>query len=151
MSTENRRSSNLTVAAPEQFYKTQGIANWLAENCGITTVVQRFRDQNMGSLELLGTVGSSKVSFLENGLQFQADILRGQKTGFFLDQRDNRHLIRQLSNARRVLNLFSYNGGFSIAAGTGGAKHVTSVDLARFGYRVCPRNLGGQWLATKMA
>ncbi len=72
----------------------------------------------------------SRVPFLENGMRFGADVLKGQKTGFFLDQRDNRELIRHMSNGKSVLNLFSYNGGFSIAAGLGGAQQVTSVDLA---------------------
>ncbi len=63
-------------------------------------------------------------------MKFTADVIHGQKTGFFLDQRDNRALVRRLSQGKRVLNLFSFNGGFSIAAGLGGASHVTSVDIA---------------------
>lgn len=60
-----------------------------------------------------------------------ADLVNGQKTGFFLDQRDNRLLIRKICRNLTVLNLFSYSGGFSIAAGIGAAKHVTSVDVAQ--------------------
>jgi len=59
------------------------------------------------------------------------DLAHGQKTGAFLDQRENRRRVRELSRGRRVLNLFSYAGGFSCAAALGGATHVTSVDLAQ--------------------
>ena len=65
---------------------------------------------------------------LENGLRFNIDWLRGQKTGFFLDQRSNRQLLRSLSSGRKVLNTFCYTGGFSVYALAGGAKHVDSVD-----------------------
>ncbi len=64
----------------------------------------------------------------ENGLKFNIDWLRGQKTGFFVDQRDNRSLLRRLSNGRRVLNMFCYTGGFSVYALAGGASKVVSVD-----------------------
>jgi 23S rRNA (cytosine1962-C5)-methyltransferase len=66
--------------------------------------------------------------FLENGLHFQADWEQGQKTGFFLDQRENRELLRKLAPGRTVLNCFSYTGGFSCAALAGGASKVVSVD-----------------------
>ncbi|MCC8071780.1 MAG: class I SAM-dependent rRNA methyltransferase [Bacteroidales bacterium] len=64
----------------------------------------------------------------ENGLKFHVDWLKGQKTGFFLDQRDNRQLLEHYSHGRRVLNMFCYTGGFSVYAMRGGAEHVTSVD-----------------------
>lgn len=65
---------------------------------------------------------------LENGLKFHIDWLRGQKTGFFVDQRDNRSLLRRYSAGRRVLNMFCYTGGFSVYALAGGAAEVVSVD-----------------------
>ena len=64
----------------------------------------------------------------ENGLQFHIDWLRGQKTGFFVDQRDNRALLRRYAAGRRVLNMFCYTGGFSVYALAGGATQVVSVD-----------------------
>lgn len=64
----------------------------------------------------------------ENGLQFNIDWLRGQKTGFFLDQRDNRDLLGRYSRGRKVLNMFCYTGGFSVYALRGGAEAVHSVD-----------------------
>lgn len=65
---------------------------------------------------------------VENGLNFNIDWLRGQKTGFFVDQRDNRSLLEQYSRNRRVLNMFCYTGGFSVYALRGGAQLVHSVD-----------------------
>ena len=65
---------------------------------------------------------------LENGLKFHIDWLRGQKTGFFVDQRDNRALLERYSAGRNVLNMFCYTGGFSVYAMRGGARGVTSVD-----------------------
>ncbi len=66
----------------------------------------------------------------ECGVPFVVDLARGQKTGAFLDQRDNRRRVGELAAGRRVLNLFSYAGGFSLHAALGGATHVTSVDIA---------------------
>ncbi|MCH5217473.1 MAG: class I SAM-dependent rRNA methyltransferase [Muribaculaceae bacterium] len=65
---------------------------------------------------------------LENGLQFNIDWLKGQKTGFFLDQRDNRALLERYAAGREVLNMFCYTGGFSVYALRGGARRVVSVD-----------------------
>jgi 23S rRNA (cytosine1962-C5)-methyltransferase len=67
----------------------------------------------------------------ENGLEFQVDVETGQKTGFFLDQRDNRELLRSLSQGKKVLNAFSYTGGFSVYALAGGASEVVSVDISK--------------------
>ena len=64
----------------------------------------------------------------ENGLRFRIDWLRGQKTGFFVDQRDNRSLVGRYSHGRSVLNMFCYTGGFSVYALAGGAREVVSVD-----------------------
>jgi len=66
--------------------------------------------------------------FVENGLRFVADLAGGQKTGFFLDQRDNRARLRALARGRTVLNLFSYSGAFSVAALAGGATRAVDVD-----------------------
>ena len=65
---------------------------------------------------------------LENGLNFNIDWLKGQKTGFFIDQRENRLLLEKLSHGRTVLNMFCYTGGFSVYAMRGGATKVVSVD-----------------------
>jgi 23S rRNA (cytosine1962-C5)-methyltransferase len=72
--------------------------------------------------------GSTDNTAVENGLKFHVDWLRGQKTGFFVDQRDNRSLLEQYAKDKDVLNMFCYTGGFSFYAMRGGAKSVTSVD-----------------------
>ncbi len=79
---------------------------------------------------LVGTL-PLQTQFKENGLLFLSHIKDAAKTGFFLDQRDNRLLIRQFAKDLDVLNLFSYTGGFSIFAAAGGAKSVTSVDIGK--------------------
>lgn len=66
----------------------------------------------------------------ENGLEFRIDWLRGQKTGFFIDQRENRALLERYSKGKNVLNMFCYTGGFSVYALRGGAKRVVSVDVS---------------------
>jgi 23S rRNA (cytosine1962-C5)-methyltransferase len=84
-----------------------------------------------GLAERLETVrGSvdSPVEIRESGLAFRVDVLRGQKTGFYLDQRDSRRLIGGLAKGRRALDLFSYTGGFGVYAAAGGAAEVTLVD-----------------------
>ncbi|MGB1014394.1 MAG: class I SAM-dependent rRNA methyltransferase, partial [Nannocystaceae bacterium] len=79
---------------------------------------------------LWGEAPPDPVAVREYGMALTASLQRGQKTGLFLDQRENRALVRSLSHGRSVLNLFSYNGGFSIAAAKGGATRVISVDTA---------------------
>ncbi len=68
---------------------------------------------------------------LENGLSYRVDLETGQKTGWFLDQRDMRELVRTSSENRRVLNMFAYSGGFSVAALAGGATSVDSVEISK--------------------
>lgn len=72
-----------------------------------------------------------KLRFRENGLKFQTDLQSGQKTGFFLDQRDNRALIRQVARGRNVANVCGYTGAFTVAALAGGATRVMTIDLAK--------------------
>ena len=67
----------------------------------------------------------------ENGLEFRIDWLRGQKTGFFIDQRENRALVERYASGKDVLNMFCYTGGFSLYALRGGAKTVDSVDVSQ--------------------
>jgi 23S rRNA (cytosine1962-C5)-methyltransferase len=74
--------------------------------------------------------GSPSATILESGLRFRVDPAEGQKTGFFLDQRENRRLARTLAANRRVLNLFSYSGAFGVYAAAGGATAVTHVDVS---------------------
>ena len=73
----------------------------------------------------------NEVIASENGILFKIDILNGQKTGFFLDQRDSRAMVGELAKGRTVLNMFSYSGGFSLYALRGGARQVDSVDISQ--------------------
>jgi 23S rRNA (cytosine1962-C5)-methyltransferase len=74
--------------------------------------------------------GDSSTTILESGLKFRVNPAEGQKTGFFLDQRENRRLARELARGKRVLNLFSYSGAFGVYAAAGGAASVTNVDIS---------------------
>jgi 23S rRNA (cytosine1962-C5)-methyltransferase len=89
---------------------------------------------------LFGSPPDGPVIFLENGIRFEADVLRGQKTGFFLDQRENRAEVEKFSRARKVLNAFSFSGGFSVYAARGGAKSVTDLDISAHALESAKRN-----------
>lgn len=83
----------------------------------------------------------SPILFKENGLIFECDPIHGQKTGFFLDQRENRERVRTLSKGKSVLNVFSYTGGFSLYAADGGATEVVSVDFSAPATQAALRNI----------
>jgi 23S rRNA (cytosine1962-C5)-methyltransferase len=91
---------------------------------------------------LQGPPLAEPVVFLESGLRFEADVLRGQKTGFFLDQRENRRRVESLARGRAVLNAFSFSGGFSLYAARGGARSVTDLDLSAHALASAKRNFG---------
>ncbi len=105
----------LSDNSPEHiFYKSEGTLPFKA-------------DIMAGDSYLLGGDDVNAIA-LENGLKFQIDWLKGQKTGFFIDQRENRELLSHYAADRRVLNMFCYTGGFSVYALRGGAASVDSVD-----------------------
>ena len=85
--------------------------------------------------------GSDDNTAVENGLMFYVDWLRGQKTGFFVDQRENRALLERFSAGKKVLNMFCYTGGFSFYAMRGGAKLVHSVDSSAKAIELTNRNV----------
>lgn len=87
-----------------------------------------------GELEAQQTV-------LENGLKFKVDLASGQKTGFYCDQRENRSMLRDLVSGKRVLNAFSYTGGFTLYALAGGAREVHSLDSSRPAMQLLEENL----------
>ena len=81
---------------------------------------------------LWGAEPPERIEIDEHGMKLLVDVRRGQKTGMFLDQRENRRLVRDLSAGRGdALNLFGYTGGFSVAAALGGARHVVTIDVDR--------------------
>jgi 23S rRNA (cytosine1962-C5)-methyltransferase len=81
-----------------------------------------------------------EIEVLENGLRFGVDLLRGQKGGLFLDQRENRREVGQRASGKTVLNLFGYTGGFSVYAAAGGAARTDTVDIARPALEAARRN-----------
>jgi 23S rRNA (cytosine1962-C5)-methyltransferase len=89
---------------------------------------------------LFGPGLDGPVVFQENGLRFEADPIHGQKTGFFLDQRENRARVEKLAAGKTVLDVFSYTGGFSLYAARGGARAVVSLDASRPALAAAARN-----------
>lgn len=132
-----------------------GVERWrepildaLAELSGCEAIYERS-DAEVRTLEGLeprtgfvrGNRAASRCPIIEHGLNFRVDVEQGQKTGFFLDQRENRQRVRALSSGRSVLDGFSYTGGFAIAALAGGAKHVTAIESSAGAIEVARDNL----------
>lgn len=109
----------------------QPLAQAVSEISGALGVIRRTKVDEQVQLRLLvGEMPPDRVLVEEYGMKMIADLARGQKTGLFFDHRENRRLVGERSRDKSVLNLFSYTGGFSVAAALGGATHVTSVDIA---------------------
>ena len=89
---------------------------------------------------LLGAAPTGPVVFYETGIRFEAEVIRGQKTGFFLDQRENRRRVETLAAGRDVLNAFSFSGGFSLYAARGGARSTTDLDISPHALDSAQRN-----------
>jgi 23S rRNA (cytosine1962-C5)-methyltransferase len=89
-----------------------------------------------------GTLPPEGLEIRENGMRMLVDVWNGHKTGFYLDQRSNRHKVRSYARGRRVLNCFSYTGGFSLAALMGDAREVISVDESRPALDIASKNIG---------
>lgn len=101
--------------------------------------LKRRNDDECKGENIFGELAQETI-FSENQMLFASNIRDAAKTGFFLDQRDNRFLIKNFAKNKDVLNLFSYTGGFSIFAGAGGANSVTSVDIAKVAIEAVKRN-----------
>lgn len=108
------------------------------QNKGIRHILRRMERQEEAEW-WLGNINT--VEFREYGLRFHADIEKGQKTGFFLDQRDNRRLVRKYAAGRKVLNAFSYTAGFSVNAMAGDAASVVSLDSSARAIEVGDANI----------
>ncbi len=114
-----------------------------------TTVVIRL-SRNVQALEqtygiydgqvVYGTLTNEVIVFEEHGIQFSANVIKGHKTGYFLDHRHNRKRVGELSNGKTVLDVFSYAGGFSVHALAGGATAVTSVDISKQALQMAAKN-----------
>jgi 23S rRNA (cytosine1962-C5)-methyltransferase len=124
------------------------ILDLLSEISGCEAIFERS-DAEVRKLEGLGPrVGfargnrtAARCPIIEYGLNFRVDVEQGQKTGFFLDQRENRQRVRSLAAGREVLDGFCYTGGFSIAALAGGAKRVTAIESSAAALEVAKENL----------
>lgn len=124
------------------------VLNWILpylKASGIKTLVHHPKPiTGRGDYEpivLWGQENLGQIVALENGIKFYIDPINGQKTGFFLDQREPRALVKAYSKDKRVLNTFSYSGGFSLYALSGGASEVMSVDISRAAIDLCEENL----------
>ncbi|OGV58199.1 MAG: hypothetical protein A2X49_03270 [Lentisphaerae bacterium GWF2_52_8] len=125
-----------------------GICSALDELCAPPNLVLRLNKATRALPEklfglsegqaLAGT--NAQTVFSENNLLFEVDPVHGQKTGFFLDQRENRSKVGKLAGGKSVLNVFSYTGGFSLYAARGGASHVASLDISRPALDAAVRN-----------
>jgi len=111
---------------------------------------KRNDDEDSKGENIVGEL-RSEVIFLENGVKFASNIKDAAKTGFFLDQRDNRKLLSQFTKDKSLLNLFSYTGGFSIFGALGGAREVVSVDIAKKAIEACNRNFEVNEFKTKQS
>jgi len=105
----------------------------------IQSAVERGYERKDGDI-IQGEPIEDRVIFLESGVRFEADVVRGQKTGFFLDQRENRRRVSALAAGRTVLNTFSFSGGFSLYAARGGATSVTDLDISSHTLQAAKRN-----------
>ena len=90
--------------------------------------------------EAAGRYGPTKARIVENGVRFEVDFERGQKTGFFLDQKYNRRAVGALSRGRRVLDCFTHTGSFALNASVGGADHVHAVDISELAIEAAKAN-----------
>ncbi len=128
-----------------EFWDKKRIADWLLKEKVCLTVVEKLRRHTEGGIlflagEPISPETHNEIIATEHGVKFKVNLEKGQKTGFFLDQRENRKYIQSVSNGLSVLNLFSYSGGFSVYAGIGGAKKVASLDIAEGAIELAKQN-----------
>ncbi|MGK5593852.1 MAG: class I SAM-dependent rRNA methyltransferase [Parachlamydiaceae bacterium] len=123
------------------------IVDWLVKTYHPKTIVEKSitstrKEEGLAPVQrTLYGKDIREVITLENNLKMVVQPIEGQKTGFFLDHRDMRLWVRELAHGKRVLNCFSYSGGFSINALYGGASHVTSVDISKQAIDLAKRNV----------
>ena len=127
--------------------ETQGIIENVYYKSDTTLPLDTTSDQREGFL--IGNTQDETAT--ENGLTFHIDWLRGQKTGFFVDQRENRALLEKYSLGKRVLNMFCYTGGFSVYALRGGANEVVSVDASQKAIQLTEENVALNFSSTTQA
>ena len=117
----------------------EGILKGLKEVSNTDTIVMRLSRSLQNSMNhslkdgevLFGNLDNDVVQFIEHGIKFSANVIKGHKTGYFLDHRHNRKHVGELSENKKVLDVFSYAGGFSVHALANGASEVTSLDISK--------------------
>jgi len=129
-------------------YWRDAIVEALIQVTGVNNILERS-DVEVRKLEgmtervgvLAGNIPTSEIQIVENGLRFYVDLSRGQKTGFFIDQRANRKRLQDLVKNKEILNCFSYTGAFTAYALAAGASHVTSIESSEEANLLAARNL----------
>jgi 23S rRNA (cytosine1962-C5)-methyltransferase len=142
------------LTAGAEYWK-DAIADILLEETGLSTIYERS-DADVRELEgldpqvgiLRGNLPQLPITIYEHNLKFNVNLASGHKTGFYLDQRDNRLRVRELAKDKDVLDCFCYTGGFSVNALAGGAKSVLSVDSSADALAVCKENVALNNLST---
>ena len=132
-----------TVWLPRLTEVVEMIAEQVPHERLILRLSRNIQDKSLPFTEgqtLRGVAPLEPAVFLESGIRFESDGVRGQKTGFYLDQRENRRLVGSLSQGRRVLNAFSFSGGFSLYAAHGDAVSVTDLDISPHALAAANRN-----------
>src|SRR5262249_15430497 len=132
-------------------------AELLAELTGVEGIYLRT-ERGVGTLEglelqdglLWGHAPTGPVTIEENGIRFLINLAEGQKTGFYLDQRDNRQVAARLATGRRVLDAFSYSGGFGLHAARAGAASILGVDQSELALTLAQENARLNELANRM-
>jgi 23S rRNA (cytosine1962-C5)-methyltransferase len=124
----------LDGSGSEAFWNKEAFADFFISQTDIPVSCVYFKRKNRDEEKGMILTGQDRdltnLEFLEHGVKFRTNIRDAAKTGFFLDQRENRNFIRSVSKDKTLLNLFGYTGGFSVYAGLGGASLVTTVDIA---------------------
>jgi len=128
------------------------ILDGIKENIPTSAIVLRFsrllQKPNVPTFGLedgqviFGELENPEIEFLEYGVKFLANVIKGHKTGYFLDHRLNRHKVGQMSEGKSVLDVFSYAGGFSTHAIVGGASEVVSIDISKHALALAKINVG---------
>lgn len=120
--------------AAEAFWNKEAFADFFMNQNVLPVKCVYFKRKNREEEKGMILAGECRnltdLEFLEHGVKFRTNIIDAAKTGFFLDQRENRNFIRSVAKDKTLLNLFGYTGGFSVYAGLGGATKVTTVDIA---------------------
>jgi 23S rRNA (cytosine1962-C5)-methyltransferase len=142
-------TSVLKLYAAAWLSRIRDFVGWLAEVAPPERLVLRLSRNLKVAAEqagwhdgqnLLGAATDASVVFQESGLRFESEVVRGQKTGFFLDQRENRRWVEGFARDAEVLNAFSFSGGFSLYAARGGARAVADLDISPHALAAARRN-----------